>query len=104
MASIPCVLDLYSMLMDLPAEVFLDTIRHIYQERSVWRSKLTAHSRPVDFAAIRSTALMTVEGEYDDIAAPGQTRRAHELCPAVPTHFFTATYGVGGFCQRCGYS
>ena len=76
---------LYSTLMDLPAEVFLDTIRHIYQERSVWRSKLTTHSRPVDFAAIRSTALMTVEGEDDDIAAPGQTRRAHELCPSVPT-------------------
>jgi poly(3-hydroxybutyrate) depolymerase len=77
-------LDSYSTLMDLPAEVFLDTIRHIYQERSVWRSKLTAHSRPVDFAAIRSTALMTVEGGDDDIAAPGQTRRAHDLCPAVP--------------------
>ena len=78
-------LDLYSALMDLPAEVFLDTIRHIYQERSVWKSKLTARSRQVDFAAIRSTALMTVEGEDDDIAAPGQTRRAHDLCPAVPT-------------------
>jgi poly(3-hydroxybutyrate) depolymerase len=77
-------LDLYSTLMDLPAEVFLDTIRHIYQERSIWRRKLTAHSRSVDFAAIRSTALMTVEGGDDDIAAPGQTRRAHDLCPAVP--------------------
>jgi poly(3-hydroxybutyrate) depolymerase len=77
-------LDLYSTLMDLPAEVFLDTIRHIYQERSVWQGKLTARGRHVNFAAIRSTALMTVEGEDDDIAAPGQTRRAHDLCPAVP--------------------
>ena len=77
--------DLYSTLMDLPAEVFLDTIRRIYQERSVWQGKLTARSRQADFGAIRSTALMTVEGEDDDIAAPGQTRRAHDLCPAVPT-------------------
>lgn len=77
-------LDLYSTLMDLPAEVFLDTIRHIYQERSAWKGKLTACGRQVDFAAIRSTALMTVEGEDDDIAAPGQTQRAHDLCPAVP--------------------
>lgn len=77
-------LDLYSTLMDLPAEVFLDIIRHIYQERSVWQSKLTARSQYVDFAAVRSTALMTVEGEDDDIAAPGQTRRAHDLCPSVP--------------------
>jgi poly(3-hydroxybutyrate) depolymerase len=77
-------LDLYSTLMDIPAEVFLDTVRHIYQERSAWMGKLTARGRHVDFAAIRSTALMTVEGEDDDIAAPGQTRRAHDLCPAVP--------------------
>jgi poly(3-hydroxybutyrate) depolymerase len=77
-------LDLYSAQMDLPAEVFLDTIGHIYQERSVWQGKLTARSQQVDFAAVRSTALMTVEGEDDDIAAPGQTRRAHDLCPSVP--------------------
>ncbi len=77
-------LDLYSTLMALPAEVFLDTIRHIYQERSVWKGKLTARGLKADFAAIRSTALMTVEAEDDDIAAPGQTRRAHDLCPTVP--------------------
>ena len=70
--------------MDLPAELFLDIVRYIYQERSVWKGKLTAHGRQVDFAAIRSTPLMTVEGEDDDIAAPGQTRRAHDLCPSVP--------------------
>jgi poly(3-hydroxybutyrate) depolymerase len=77
-------LDLYSALMDLPAEVFLDIMQHIYQERSAWKGALTAHNQQVDFAAIQSTALMTVEGEHDDIAAPGQTRRAHDLCPSVP--------------------
>jgi poly(3-hydroxybutyrate) depolymerase len=76
--------DLFSTLMDLPAELFLDIVRYIYQERSVWKGRLTAHGRQVDFAAIRSTPLMTVEGEDDDIAAPGQTRRAHDLCPSVP--------------------
>ncbi len=77
-------LDLYSALMDLPAEVFLDIVRHIYQERSAWKGTLTARGQHVDFAAVRSTALMTVEGGDDDIAAPGQTQRAHELCPSVP--------------------
>jgi poly(3-hydroxybutyrate) depolymerase len=77
-------LDLYSAQMDIPAEVFLDIIGHIYKERSVWQGKLTARSQQVDFAAVRSTALMTVEGEDDDIAAPGQTRRAHDLCLSVP--------------------
>ncbi len=77
-------LDLYSALMDLPAEVFLDIVRHIYAERAAWKGQLQARNQRVDFAAIRSTALMTVEGEDDDIAAPGQTRRAHDLCPSVP--------------------
>ena len=77
-------LDLYSALMDLPAEVFLDVVRHIYQERSLWKRQLLARGQRVDFAAIESTALMTVEGEDDDIAAPGQTRRAHDLCSSVP--------------------
>lgn len=77
-------LDIYSALMDLPAEVFLDIIRHIYQERTLWNGGIRARGEPVDFAAITSTALMTVEGENDDIAAPGQTSRAHDLCPSVP--------------------
>jgi poly(3-hydroxybutyrate) depolymerase len=76
--------DLYSALMDLPAEAFLDIIEHIYIERSIWTGKLRFRGRRVDFDAVRSTALMTVEGEQDDIAAPGQTRRAHDLCPHVP--------------------
>jgi poly(3-hydroxybutyrate) depolymerase len=77
-------MDLYSALMDLPAEIFLDIVRHIYQECSLWKGGLRARGEPVSFAAMMSTALMTVEGEYDDIAAPGQTRRAHDLCRSVP--------------------
>jgi poly(3-hydroxybutyrate) depolymerase len=77
-------LSLYSALMDLPAEFFLDIMHHVYQERSVWKGQLTTRSERVQFSAVRSTALMTVEGEDDDIAAPGQTQRAHDLCPCVP--------------------
>jgi poly(3-hydroxybutyrate) depolymerase len=77
-------LDIYSALMDVPAEVFLDIIRHIYQERSIWSGVLKACGEYVDFSAMSSTALMTVEGEHDDVAAPGQTRRAHDLCISVP--------------------
>jgi len=77
-------LELYSTLMDIPAEIFLGIVHHIYQERSVWKCQLLARGQQVDFTAVRSTALMTVEGEDDDVAAPGQTRRAHDLCPLVP--------------------
>jgi poly(3-hydroxybutyrate) depolymerase len=77
-------LDLYSAVMDLPAEVFLDIMRHVYQERTLVRGDFRARNQTVALRGIRGTALMTVEGEYDDIAAPGQTQRAHDLCPSVP--------------------
>jgi poly(3-hydroxybutyrate) depolymerase len=76
-------LDLYSAVMDLPAEVFLDIVKHIYQARTLVDGKFRARNQSVLLRSIRTTALMTVEGEYDDIAAPGQTQRAHELCPCV---------------------
>jgi poly(3-hydroxybutyrate) depolymerase len=79
-------LDLYTALMDLPAEIFLDTIRHIYLERTLVCATLSVRDRPVDLRSIQATALMTVEGGLDDIAAPGQTQRAHDLTPSVPAH------------------
>lgn len=77
-------LDLYSAVMDLPAEVFLDIVRHVYQERTLVRGRLRVRNEFPSLGAIGATALMTVEGECDDIAAPRQTRRAHDLCPLVP--------------------
>jgi poly(3-hydroxybutyrate) depolymerase len=77
-------LDLYSALMDLPAEVFLDIVRHVYCERTLACGQLQIGNARPSLRAIRTTALMTVEGEYDDIAAPSQTARAHALCPSVP--------------------
>jgi poly(3-hydroxybutyrate) depolymerase len=72
-------------MMDLPADVFLDIVRHVYQERTLVKRKLRVRNGAFSLRAIRSTALMTVEGEFDDIAAPGQTGSAHDLCSSVPT-------------------
>jgi poly(3-hydroxybutyrate) depolymerase len=77
-------LDLYSAIMDLPAELFLDIVRHVYQERTLLQGKLRARNDTPSLRAIRATALMTIEGEYDDIAAPGQTAAAHDLCASLP--------------------
>ncbi len=77
-------LDLYTALMDLPAEVFLDVIRHIYLERTLSCHKPHIGGVALDLRSIGATALMTVEGEHDDIAAPGQTERAHDRAPCVP--------------------
>ena len=55
--------------------------------------------RKVDCGAIRKTAIMTVEGERDDICGLGQTEAAHDLCPNVPVdeHYYYVQPGVGHY-------
>jgi poly(3-hydroxybutyrate) depolymerase len=77
-------LDAYSSIMDLDARCFLDIVRLVYQERAAPRGLLTWRGDAVDLGAVEGTALMTVEGERDDICAPGQTSAAHALCPRIP--------------------
>jgi len=77
-------LNLYLSVMDLPAEVFLDIVHHVYQEHTLVKRKFWVGNGALSLRAIRATALMTVEGERDDIAAPGQTGSAHDLCSSVP--------------------
>lgn len=74
----------YLAVMDLPATFYLDTIERVFQKFELARGRLTHHGRRVDPAAIRDTALFTIEGEKDDICSPGQTEAAHSLCPNIP--------------------
>ena len=76
-------IDLYSTVMDIPGELFLDVVRHVYHERTMAQSNLYVDDQKIDLEAITATALMTVEAAWDDIAAPGQTDRAHDLCPSI---------------------
>ncbi len=78
-------LRMVTQLMNLPAELVLDTVQSIFVDRLLQAGTLTACGKAVAPAAIRRTALMTVEGEEDDIAAPGQTLAAHDLCTGVPS-------------------
>jgi poly(3-hydroxybutyrate) depolymerase len=73
-------LELYLSVMDLPAAFFLDTVTLVFHEFALPRGRLTWRGERVEPAAIVGTALMTVEGEHDDVSAPGQTRVAHALC------------------------
>jgi len=75
---------LASTLMDLPAEHFLENIRHIFHDRSFCRGTLRVAGCRADARAVKSTGLMTVEAADDRIAAPGQTRAAHDLLPFIP--------------------
>jgi poly(3-hydroxybutyrate) depolymerase len=77
-------LDLYASIMDLPATFFLENTELVFHERAAWTGRLSWNGQPIDFGSIRGSALMTIEGERDDIAAPGQTEAAHCLCHKAP--------------------
>jgi polyhydroxyalkanoate depolymerase len=78
--------DEYFAVLDLPAEFYLQTVSTIFQEHALPLGKLEWRNERVEPAAIRRTALLTVEGEKDDICALGQTLAAHELCSGLRTY------------------
>jgi polyhydroxyalkanoate depolymerase len=90
----------YFAVADLPAEFYLETVRLVFQEYALARGLLTWRGRRVDPRAIRRTALLTVEGERDDICALGQTLAAQDLCgglrPYLKTHYVQAGAGHYG--------
>jgi poly(3-hydroxybutyrate) depolymerase len=72
--------DEYLAVMDLTAEFYLQTVDTVFVQHLMPRGLMTSRGRPVDLAAIRRPALMTVEGEKDDITGTGQCRAALDLC------------------------
>ena len=91
--------DEYLSVMDLPAEFFLQTIRHVFKEYALPNGTMQHRGETVDLRAIKKTALMTVEGEKDDICAVGQTEAAQDLCTGVPDsrRFHYVQPGVGHY-------
>ena len=75
--------DEYFAVLDLPAEFYLETVSMVFQEALLARGLLTYRGERVDPSRIRHTALLTVEGERDDICAVGQTAAAHDLCTSL---------------------
>jgi poly(3-hydroxybutyrate) depolymerase len=73
----------YNAVMDLPAEFYLETVKRVFQDHDLPLGNLTWHGQKVRPEAIRRTALLTVEGERDDICAIGQTMAALDLCTGV---------------------
>ena len=76
--------DEYTAVMDLPADFYLQTIERVFHQHDLPRGRLQVQGEPVVPAAIERTALMTVEGERDDVCGPGQTVAAHDLCTGLP--------------------
>jgi poly(3-hydroxybutyrate) depolymerase len=89
----------YMAVADLAADFYLETVRLVFQEHALPRGELMFRGRKVNPAAIRRTALLTVEGERDDICAVGQTLAAQDLASSLRPYMRTHCVqpGVGHY-------
>jgi len=89
----------YLSVMDLPADYYLQTIERVFQRHLLPKGEMFCHDRPVRPEAITKTALMTIEGEKDDISGLGQTEAAHDLCANIARekHEHYVQNGVGHY-------
>ena len=76
--------DEYNAVLDMPAEYYLDTIKTVFQDFALVNGSWQVAGQLVRPQDITSTALLTVEGQLDDISGAGQTRAAHGLCTGMP--------------------
>lgn len=74
----------YNAVLDMPAEYYLETIKTVFQEFSLPKGTWEVGGQLVRPQDITTVALMTVEGELDDISGAGQTQAAHDLCSGIP--------------------
>jgi poly(3-hydroxybutyrate) depolymerase len=92
--------DEYLAVMDLTAEFYLQTIDIVFVRHLLPRGLMSSRGRAVDLGAIRRPALMTIEGEKDDITGTGQCSAALKLCAGIPaarkSHFECPTVGHYG--------
>ena len=76
--------DEYNAVLDMPAEYYLDTIKTVFQDFSLPKGTWMVGGNLVRPQDITTVALLTVEGELDDISGAGQTQAAHDLCTGIP--------------------
>ncbi len=76
--------DEYLAVMDMPAEFYLSTVERIFKNRDIARNDFEVAGRTVDIGAITNVAVKVVEGEKDDISAPGQCLAALDLLTGLP--------------------
>jgi poly(3-hydroxybutyrate) depolymerase len=76
--------DEYLAVMDLTAEYYLQTVDTVFVKHALPKGEMTHRGKPVDPSKVVNVALMTVEGENDDISGLGQTEATHILCSSIP--------------------
>ena len=92
--------DEYNAVLDMPAEYYLDTVKTVFKDFALPKGRMYVRDELVRPQAIRDTALLTIEGELDDISGNGQTEAAHALCLNIPKerreHFLAPKVGHYG--------
>jgi poly(3-hydroxybutyrate) depolymerase len=92
--------DEYNAVLDMPAEYYLDSLRTVFQEFALAEGTMQVRGQRVRPDAIRGTAMLTIEGEIDDISGSGQTEAAHALCTGIAAtrreHFVAPQVGHYG--------
>ncbi|MGI3168356.1 polyhydroxyalkanoate depolymerase [Pseudooceanicola sp. C21-150M6] len=76
--------DEYLAVMDMTAEFYLTTVERIFQKNEIAHNEFVVDGHKVNIGAITNVAVKTVEGENDDISAPGQCVAALDLCTGLP--------------------
>jgi poly(3-hydroxybutyrate) depolymerase len=91
--------DEYNAVLDMPAEYYLDTIKVVFQDFALVNGTWRVRGESVRPQDIQSSALLTIEGELDDISGAGQTRAAHDLCTGIPENkkFHFDAMGAGHY-------
>ncbi|MES2607520.1 MAG: polyhydroxyalkanoate depolymerase [Pseudomonadota bacterium] len=89
----------YRSVMDVPAEYYIQSITRVFQTFDLPLGRMTFRGHPINPEFIQKTALLTVEGERDDISCPGQTYAAHTLCVNLANNKkeFLLQKGVGHY-------
>jgi poly(3-hydroxybutyrate) depolymerase len=92
--------DEYLAVMDLTAEFYLQTVETVFIQHALPKGEMTHRGTRVDPSKIRRVALLTIEGEHDDISGLGQTQAAHRLCTNIPAekkaHYMQPSVGHYG--------
>ena len=83
--------DEYNAVLDMDADYYLETIRTVFQDFKLVNGTWDVRSETGQLERVRpqditTTALLTVEGELDDISGSGQTEAAHKLCTNIIRH------------------
>ncbi|WP_425098847.1 polyhydroxyalkanoate depolymerase [Tropicibacter sp. S64] len=76
--------DEYLAVMDMPAEFYLSTVERIFKKCEIAKNEFVVDGHKVDMGKITNVAVKTVEGDKDDITAPGQCIAALDLCTGLP--------------------